>query len=299
MTPSPAGRSARVRVPASSANLGPGFDVLAAALGLHLELVVRETGAFAIDTELDVEQGRDNLVVRAFERLHPADGFTFTVRSQIPLSGGLGSSAAAIVAGLLAADALFGFEADILGLASELEGHPDNVGAALRGGFVICDGREVHRIDVPAGLQAVLVVPHESLRTSRARAALPAAIPLADVTANLAAIATLTLGLAAADPALIAAGLLDRVHQPYRGHLFPRSTALLERAPALGALGATISGAGPTVLLWVTEGAVGAVTERACELAAGWADVIPVPFASGGASVQTVSRSSASGPVGA
>jgi homoserine kinase len=296
MTEPAAGRCARVRVPASSANLGPGFDVLAVALGLHLELEVRETGAFAIDTELDVERGRENLVVRAFERLHPADRFAFTVHSEIPLSGGLGSSAAAIVAGLLAADALAGVGADIHAVATELEGHPDNVGAALHGGFVICDAGEVRRIDAPDGLQAVLVVPRASVRTSAARAALPAAIPLADVSANLAAIATLTLGLATADTALIAAGLRDRVHQPYRGHLFPRSAELLERAPELGAVGATISGAGPTVLLWVTAATAAAVTDRVRELAAGWAQVIPVPFASGGASVQTVSRSSARSP---
>jgi len=97
-----------VRVPASSANLGPGFDVLAAALAVHLELEVRETGTFALHTELAVSRVRErNLVVRAFERLHTADGFEFTIRSDIPLSGGLGSSAAAVVAGLLAADHLF------------------------------------------------------------------------------------------------------------------------------------------------------------------------------------------------
>ncbi len=101
-----------VRVPASSANLGPGFDVLAAALSPALELEVVETGTFAIRTELDVATTRRNLVVRAFELLHPADGFEFRIRSQIPISGGLGSSAAAIVAGLLAADHLFELAAE-------------------------------------------------------------------------------------------------------------------------------------------------------------------------------------------
>ena len=86
-------------MPASSANLGPGFDCMAAALSLHLELEVIETGRFAVDTELAVAKGRENLCVRAFERLHPADDFTFRIRSEIPLAGGLGSSAAAIVAG--------------------------------------------------------------------------------------------------------------------------------------------------------------------------------------------------------
>ncbi|HEY2438179.1 MAG TPA: homoserine kinase, partial [Solirubrobacteraceae bacterium] len=102
-----------VRVPASSANLGPGFDVLGAALALHLELEVQETGSFGVQTELDVPRDRDNLVVRAFERLHVADGFEFRIASDIPLSAGLGSSAAAIVAGLLAADHIFELDADV------------------------------------------------------------------------------------------------------------------------------------------------------------------------------------------
>src|ERR1700692_3400175 len=97
-----------VRVPASSANLGPGFDCMAAALALHLELEVLETGTFAVESDLAVSRGRENLCVRAFERLHPADGFTFRIRSEIPLAGGLGSSAAAIVGGLVAGHPLVG-----------------------------------------------------------------------------------------------------------------------------------------------------------------------------------------------
>src|ERR1700731_3218556 len=115
-----------VRVPASSANLGPGFDCMAAALALHLELEVVETGEFAVESELRVPRGRENLCVRAFERLRSADGFAFKIRSQIPLVGGLGSSAAAIVAGLAAADHLFELDADVLGNAGGVGGHPDN-----------------------------------------------------------------------------------------------------------------------------------------------------------------------------
>src|ERR1700688_3266113 len=103
-----------VRVPASSANLGPGFDSMAAALSLQLELEVEETGHFAVETELPVGRDRENLCVRAFERLHPADGFTFRISSEIPLSGGLGSSAAAIVARLMAADHLCELDGDLL-----------------------------------------------------------------------------------------------------------------------------------------------------------------------------------------
>src|SRR5271169_2924357 len=161
-----------VRVPASSANLGPGFDCMAAALALHLELEVEETGEFAIETALEVPRGRENLCVRAFERLHPAEGFTFRIRSQIPLSGGLGSSAAAIVAGLMAADHLFELDAELLKEAAELEGHPDNVAAALRGGFVVCADGEAVRFDPPTGLEALAVVPEQPVRTRTAREAL-------------------------------------------------------------------------------------------------------------------------------
>ena len=151
-----------VRVPASSANLGPGYDVLAAAVSLFLELEVEETGEFSLDPGgLDVSTGRDNLIVRAFEALHPADGIAFRLKSEIPLARGLGSSAAAIVAGLFAADHLFELalsREELLARATEIEGHPDNVAAAIYGGFVICGGDGVPsaaRFDPPDGLEGI------------------------------------------------------------------------------------------------------------------------------------------------
>jgi homoserine kinase len=275
-----------VRVPASSANLGPGFDVLAAAIALHLEVEVQETGSFAVVTELDVPRDRGNLVVQAFERLHPADAFEFRIASEIPLSGGLGSSAAAIVAGLLAADHLFELDADVLPLAAELEGHPDNVAAALEGGFVVCQGTRVHRFEPPMGLEALIVVPFDGVATEAARAALPASVPLGDAVFNVAEAATLMLGLAAANLELIAAGLHDRLHQPHRAHLYPRSIELLEQAPAVGALGATISGAGPSVLVWCHYEHTGVVMEALEREVEGWARVIRAPFESQGADVR-------------
>jgi homoserine kinase len=281
------GRRRLVRVPASTANLGPGFDVMAAALALHLELEVVETGAFRVVSELaGVPLDRENLVVRAFERLRPADDFQFRIASTIPMSGGLGSSAAAIVAGLMAADHIFELDADVQGLATELEGHPDNVAASLHGGITICDGATVHRFDPPMGLEAVLVVPDAAVATEQARAALPAQVPIADAVFNVACAATLTLGLARGDWELIAAGLRDRLHQPHRAHLFPRSAALLERAPSLGALGATISGAGPTVLVWCHYEQTAAVVRRLAHEAEGWASVLRVPFETQGADVR-------------
>jgi homoserine kinase len=274
-----------VRVPASSANLGPGFDCMAAALALELEVEVEETGAFGVETDLAVARGRENLCVRAFERLHPADGFTFRIRSEIPLSGGLGSSAAAIVAGLMAADHLFELDADLLTLASEIEGHPDNVAASLLGGFVICADGEATRFDPPTGLEALAVVPGQAVRTRAARAALPAQVPLAEAVFNVAHGALLTLGLARGDWDLVSKGLQDRLHQERRSHLFPRSYELASRARELGALGATISGAGPTVLLWCFYEQTGAVAEALAAEIEGWATLLRVPFEPQGAYV--------------
>jgi homoserine kinase len=274
----------RVRVPASSANLGPGFDTFAAAVSLHLEVTVRRSRrGFGVATDLDVPRDRSNLVVRAFERLHPADGVRFEIRSEIPLTGGLGSSAAAIVAGLLAAQALSGVQAGIFDAAYELEGHPDNVAAALHGGFVLCADGQVVRFEPPAGIDALLVVPDEPVRTAAARAALPDEVPLADAVFNTAHGALLMLGLVAGDHALVARGLADRLHQPHRAHLYPRSYELLGRARDLGALGATISGAGPTVLVWSEAARTPGVLAALEDPTAGWARVVRAGFAVDGA----------------
>jgi homoserine kinase len=283
-----------VRVPASSANLGPGYDAMAAAVSLHLELEVEETGEFSLDPgEVEVSTGRDNLVVRAFESLHPADGIAFRLRSEIPLARGLGSSAAAIVAGLFAADHLFELaltKEEMLGRATELEGHPDNVAAAIYGGFVVCgadaEGAPLAaRFDPPEGLEGIVVIPPEEVSTKLAREAIPAEIPLADAVANVSAAALLVLGLRSADLDLVAGGLRDAIHQPRRRDLYPRSMEIVDSAAELGALGATISGAGPTVLVWTTwqdAGNVAAALEQRC---AGWAEVRRLPFTPLGADV--------------
>jgi len=275
-----------VRVPASSANLGPGFDCMAAALALSLELEVEETGTFAVETDLSVARGRENLCVRAFERLHPADGFTFRIRSEIPLSGGLGSSASAIVAGLMAADHMFELDVDLLAEATAVEGHPDNVAAAIQGGFVICADGKATRFEPPTGLEALVVVPQTAVRTKAARAALPEQVPMGQAVFNVAHGALLTLGLARGDWDLLGRGLQDQLHQERRSHLFPRSFELAGRARELGALGATISGAGPTVLVWCFYEQTGAVAEALAREAEGWATVIRAPFEPQGAYVR-------------
>lgn len=290
-----------VRVPASSANLGPGYDAMAAAVALHLELEVEETGEFSLDPGgLGVSRGRDNLIVRAFETLHPADGIAFRLRSEIPLARGLGSSSAAIVAGLAAADHLFELalsREELLARATAIEGHPDNVAAAIYGGFVVCAaaadptlvgdtrtsvgvgvGAFAARFDPPEGLEGIVVVPGEEVSTRLAREAIPAEVPLADAVANVSAAALLVLGLRSADLDLVARGLHDRIHQPRRRALYPRSMEIVDAARELGALGATISGAGPTVLVWTTWEEAGGVATALKERCAGWAEVRRLPF---------------------
>ena len=280
-------------MPASSANLGPGYDVLAAALSIHLELEVEETGSFAVVAEgLEVPVDRSNLCVRAFEELRPADGIAFRIKSEIPLAAGLGSSAAAIVAGLLAADHLYELAQepeDVLVRAAELEGHPDNVAAALYGGFVICaeeDGRvTATRLEPPQGVEAVAVIPNEQVPTDEARAALPEAVPMADAIANISAAAELVLGIQRSDLTLIGRGLSDRLHQTHRAHLYPRSMEIVHEAPRMGAIGATISGAGPTVLVWTFWQSTGDVMKKLSENVGDWAQVQRVPFSPTGADV--------------
>lgn len=273
------------RVPASSANLGPGFDCMAAALALSLELEVRETGTFAVETDLDLPRDRTNLCVQAFEELHAADDFSFRISSAIPLAGGLGSSAAAIVAGMMVADHLFELDVDLFGRASRMEGHPDNVAASLHGGFVLCADGRVEELASPDELEAVLVVPEQPVRTSDARAALPESVSMADAVFNVAHAGLLVLGLERGDWELVERGLRDRLHQQQRSTLFPRSYDLARRASALGALGATISGAGPTVLVWCLRERAEEVLEALAPEVDGWGTLLPVPFEPRGAHV--------------
>jgi homoserine kinase len=273
-------------VPASSANLGPGYDVLAAALSLSLELQVEETGEFFVHSDVPgVPNDRSNLCVRAFEALRPADGIAFQIRSEIPPAAGLGSSAAAIVAGLSAADHLYELDAPIFDLACELEGHPDNVAAAIHGGFVICAEGGATRVDPPPGLEAVVAIPPDPVPTAEARALMPDEVPLSEAVHNVAGASLLVLGLAQDDFSLIGRGLRDRLHQPRRRPLYPRSMELLEQAETLGAVGATISGAGPAVLFWCHWQQTGNLME-ALKGAAADCDVRRVQFAPGGADVR-------------
>jgi homoserine kinase len=277
-----------VKVPASSANLGPGFDVLAGALSLTLTVEVEETGSFAVETDLDVPKDRDNLIVKAFETLFSADDFTFRVSSEIPLTGGLGSSASAILAGLAAADHIFEMGVDLFDQATKIEGHPDNVAASLYGGFVVCAGGTVTRIEPPAGLEAIVVYPPPGppVPTSAAREALPAEVPMAEAVASIGNASNVVLGLERGDLELLSRGLVDVLHQPRRAHLYPASAALVDDARGLGAIGATISGAGPSVLIWTTWDDTGNVMNAVAEhLGEAWS-LQRVPFSPHGLDVE-------------
>jgi homoserine kinase len=266
---------------------------MAAAVSMFIELEVEETGDFSVDPGgLEVSTGRDNLVVRAFETLHPADGISFRLRSEIPLARGLGSSAAAIVAGLYAADHLFELalsKEEMLARATAIEGHPDNVAAAIYGGFVVCsyenDLPVAARFNPPRELEGIAVIPDEELSTAAAREAIPAELPRADAIANVAAASTLVLGLTTSDLTLIARGLSDSIHQPRRRALYSRSMEIVDSAAELHALGATISGAGPTVLVWTTVDDAGVVATALRERCDGWAEVRRLPFSPLGADV--------------
>jgi homoserine kinase len=256
--------SIRLRLPATSANLGPGFDAVAVALDFYLKIEAKPAGAFSIDA-----RGRDaercaalenNLILEAYKKLLNDQGrevvpLAIQMENQIPLGMGCGSSAAGRLAAVALADHFgrFAWNTDrILEEACALEGHPDNVSACWLGGFVaaVCEGRAVHAIQVkpPDAWRAIVALPAEPLSTSEARAVLPARYPLKDVVANLQSVATLGLAFAQGRGDLLRVAMNDRIHQPYRAPFCPLLPLLAPLAGEQGILGVTLSGAGPAVL---------------------------------------------------
>ncbi len=253
-----------VSAPASSANLGPGFDALGLALDLWNEITIDTggpAGAVSVSgAESALLDARENLSLTAMRELASLYGrdlppFALHARVDVPVARGLGSSAAALVAGLVAANHLLELglaDDDLFAVAWRMEGHGDNVGAALYGGAVLA----VPGVRSPVrllthdalGLEAVVFVPEMTGATVAARAALPPGVPHADAAFNIATAAGLVLGLHTGDRELIAAGMRDRLHEPYRARLFPHLEPMAAAARAAGALGAVLSGAGPSVL---------------------------------------------------
>jgi homoserine kinase len=254
----------RVRVPATSANLGPGFDALGLALALHNEVVVEEADEVAVAMEGEgaarLDGGAKNVVARGvalgFEIAgRPFRGARLRCVNRIPLSRGLGSSAAAWVGGLLAANALLGEPIDrdgLLAAATRAEGHPDNVAAALLGGLTVscADGPRVTAVSlpVPAAIDWVVLVPETESSTHEARAVLPDAVPRADAVFNVQRVSLLLAALGAGRADLLDLAMQDRLHQPYRRRLFPWMDEVAAAGRRAGALGCVLSGAGPCLL---------------------------------------------------
>ncbi len=256
----------RVRVPASTANLGPGFDAFGMALTVYNEFMLRtaESGlhiTIAGEGENELAGNEDNLFVRAFTRVFAEVGqtppaFHLHMKNCIPLYRGLGSSASAAVGGLVAANHLLGNTLShdrLLQLACDIEGHPDNVAAALFGGLIVCvaeggDMPAYARVPVPPDLHAVVCVPDQHLPTELARSVVPQEVSLGDAVYNVSHAALLLTGIMRADEECIRAGMSDRLHQPYRATIFPAMTPIMEAALGAGACGSALSGAGSSIL---------------------------------------------------
>jgi len=271
-----------VRVPATSANLGPGFDALGLALALYNDVEASEADGVTVTVEGEgaghLPVGADNIVALGVRLAFEAAGRSFkgvALRciNRIPLGRGLGSSAAAWVGGLVVGDALSGGSLardELLALAARAEGHPDNVCAALLGGLTVSaaaadGGITAIALPVPDDLAWVVLVPTISASTAETRAVLPASVAHADAVFNVQRVALLLAGLQAKRNDALAAALDDRLHQPYRRALFPWMESVADAACRAGALGCVLSGAGPSLLALVAGD--GAAVAHAMEAA--------------------------------
>ncbi|MFL0377134.1 homoserine kinase [Paenibacillus sp. FSL R5-0623] len=256
-----------VKIPASTANLGPGFDTLGMALSLYawLEMKPAEQTTFHLHGNhlTGLPTDKSNLIYEVAQMVFNEAGVSvpeleISMYSDIPLTRGLGSSASAIVGALAAANALIGAplsDAKLLDMATSLEKHPDNVGASLYGGIITAawNGQQVDhiRIEPHQDLQALVIVPEFQLSTSKARNVIPEQFGMSDVVHNISRSSLLVAALASGRLDMIQKAMSDRIHQPYRASLVPGMAEILEHAVDHGALGAALSGAGPTVLTLV------------------------------------------------
>jgi len=290
------GRRIGVEVPATSANLGAGYDCLGLALDLtdRIEVEVRSWSRGQIELEIDGEgvneltEDRQNRFIQSLEstlvtlrgEIPEGVGWRVSMHNRIPLMRGLGSSAAATVAGIVAADALAETNltsTQMLRMASAIEGHPDNVGAALLGGFVVSavidGGVEALRFDIPRDLRCVLYVPDLRLETEAMRQALPDVVPFADAITNLGRVALGVAGMAGRRTDLLRFLTIDRLHEPYRAEVYPQLPRLVEAAREAGALGACLSGSGSTIIAFTDSVATVARIEAALSAVAADTDL--------------------------
>ncbi len=267
----PSQETFRVAAPATTANLGPGYDCLGMALDLWntIDVKLLPSGAPSLgvtgEGEDELEEGTGNLVYRSMEFLYgelgrPMPPVRVDCANEIPLARGLGSSAAAIAGGLVAANALCGGDfssRDLLEMAATIEGHPDNVAAAVMGGLQLVVTQEstlyTVPVSVPAEVHIVLFIPDKRIATADARAVLPQQLSLTDAVHNMARVGLLVAGMATNHPEYLDVATQDRLHQPYRQPLFPAMKLLIKAARDAGALGAFLSGSGSAVLA-LTQG---------------------------------------------
>ncbi|MBI2849148.1 MAG: homoserine kinase [Chloroflexi bacterium] len=272
-----------VKVPATTANLGPGFDCLGMALELFNTVTIERSAHFHMTVSgegaQDLRRDESNIVYRAVELLFRETGASLPLvhiqlHNEIPLARGLGSSAAAIVGGLVAGNHLQGSPLtteDLLQLAYHLEGHPDNVTPALFGGCTVAvlDGERVMwaSLPLPAGLQAVLFIPHFAMDTQKAREVLPLQIPREGAIFNIGRVALLVTALTTGRLECLRIATQDALHQPWRQSLFPAMPRIFEVALGEGALGVFLSGAGSTIMaISMTDGeAIAQAMKRTAE----------------------------------
>jgi homoserine kinase len=278
--PSPHFRELYLRVPATTANMGSGYDLLGMALNLYNTLRFKPSDRYEMRLQGPYAQSGFKLTPRSLlwqgvervyaEMAEPMPCFSVEQTVQIPPARGLGSSSSAIVAGLYAANLWCGepfSREQLLTFATEIEGHPDNVAPALLGGAVLNFPHEKTpfiKIDPPPQLHWGVCIPHFELKTHAARAVIPAQVPLADAIANMSYLGALLTGFYTHNVQLIAQGLQDRLHQPYRQSLVPGMQSVMDTARAAGALGCVLSGAGPSLLV-VSEQPLPAIAEKMCE----------------------------------
>lgn len=260
----------RVRAPATTANLGPGFDVLGMALSLWNEVEVRPATRWSVrvvgEGQGVLPQDEENLVCRAMRALAAFVGqelppLEVLCHNRIPLQSGLGSSSAAIVSGLLAAQHLLAAPlspSDLLALATRLEGHPDNVAPALLGGLVavtMVDERPVAvSVSVPRDLRVIVVLPDVRVSTEMARRLLPEQLPREDAVFNVGRVVLTVLALSRGDFELLSVAMADKLHEPYRKRLIPAYEAVVAAARQAGAAAVVISGSGPALAAFAAEG---------------------------------------------
>ena len=297
-----------VRVPATSANLGPGFDSLGLALDLWNETIITLAIEYSVQVKGEgrerISSGENNLIIRSAQRLAELVGkrlppFHVDCVNHIPLSSGLGSSAAAKLTGLLGANALLGkplSKNEILDLATELEGHPDNVAPALLGGLVasmVQDGKVLaHKIHLEdnhdSPIHITVALPDFHLSTQQARAALPEQVTLKDAVHNISRAVLVTEAFRTGNLELLGKAMTDTVHQPYRLWLIPGGREAMDAAKESGASAAAISGAGPSIIAFSAkrEEAIGEAMTRAFQGAGHTARTFQLKLSHHGAEAQ-------------